>query len=250
MDLLSVILISLIEGITELLPISSTGHMVIASSILGIQQTDVFKSFEIFIQFGAILPLVLILKKEILNLNIWKKVIVVIIPILVIGYLFKDFFESLFNPLIVSITSIIGGIIFILIKEYQNKKIEHLNLVESFKIGIFQILSLFPGFSRSGACIIGGLFQGLKYEEAAKFSFLVGIPVLFIASTYSVIKEGFVFNGEVWLFLLGFIISFITSYIFTRWFLEYLKTRDLKIFGYYRIFLGVVIILMVVFNVI
>ncbi len=250
MDLLSVILISLIEGITELLPISSTGHMIIVSSIFGIKQTPILRSFELFIQFGAILPLILILKKEILELNIWKKVAVATIPLLVVGYLFKDFFLSLFNPLIVATMSIIGGIIFILIKGYQNKKIENLNYFDSLMIGIFQILSLFPGFSRSGACIIGGLFQGLRYEDSAKFSFLIGIPVLFIISIYSIIKEGFVFSNEFWLFLLGFIISFITSYFFTNWFLEYLKTKDLKIFGYYRIILGIIIFIMVIFNVI
>ncbi len=250
MDILTVVILSIIEGITELLPISSTGHMIIVSSIIGLKQTEILKSFELFIQFGAILPLIFILKKEIFDLEILKKVVVASIPIFIIGFIFKDFFESLFDPRIVAITSIIGGILFIILKSRNKKTIKSLDYKDSIVIGLFQTLSLFPGFSRSGASMIGGILRDLKYEDLAKFSFLMGIPVLFAASAYSILKEGFTLGNNLWLFVLGFMVSFIISYIFTKWFLDYLKTKDLKIFGYYRIILGTIIIILVMLNVI
>lgn len=263
-ELLKAVFIGIIEGITEWLPISSTGHMILAEEFVNLNASEAFKEmFFVVIQLGAIMAVVLLYfhklnpisptkskheKKE--TMNIWYKVIVGVIPAAVLGLLFDDWLnEHFYNYLTVAIMLIIYGILFIVVENRNKGKtskvtsFNELSYATAFYIGMFQVLSLIPGTSRSGATILGAILLGTSRYIAAEYSFFLSIPVMFGASALKLIKFGFNFTGmEISILLTGMIVAFIVSLIAIRFLLRYIKNNDFKAFGWYRIFLGIIVI--------
>ncbi|WP_423793188.1 undecaprenyl-diphosphate phosphatase [Methanocaldococcus indicus] len=249
MNLLDVLILSFVEGVTEFLPISSTGHLIVISYLMNIKSNI---TFDIVIQLGAILAVIYeysnYLKKD---LDIWIKVLISFIPIGILGFLLNDFIEKyLFNPIVVSFAFIVGGIIFIIVEKYYKEEnrinnLKDISYKKAFFIGIFQAFSLIPGTSRSGATIIGGLLLNLNRKVAVEFSFLSAIPVMVIASLYIIVKNYHSLNfNEKFNILLGFILSFVIALITIRIFLRYIKNHSFVIFGIYRILFGILILLL------
>lgn len=262
-EIFKVIILGIVQGITEWLPISSTGHMILFDEFIKLQQSDIFIStFLVVIQFGSILA-VLILYFKRLNpfdknkkpserrntLELWLKVIVAVIPSGVIGLLFEDQIDKyFFNATVVSLSLVIYGIIMIYIEgRHKNPKvnsIKDLSYSLAFKIGIFQCLALIPGTSRSGSTIIGAMLLGTSRVMAAEFSFFLAIPTMLGASLLKLIKSGFAFTGFEWfLLILGSVVAFVVSVIVIKLLLNYIRKHDFKPFGYYRIVLGIIVLL-------
>lgn len=262
-DVLKAIIFGIIEGITEWLPISSTGHMILAEEFIKLNVTPEFwKMFLVVIQLGAILAVVLLYFRKLNPFALsktaeekkdtwvlWFKVLVACVPAAVIGILFEDVIDRfLDNSLVVALMLILYGIFFILI-ERRNKKasiteLKSLTYKTALIIGIFQVLALIPGTSRSGATILGAMLIGASREIAAEFTFFLAIPVMFGASLLKIIKFGFVFSGmEIAILATGLITAFIVSIIAIKFLMSYIKKNDFKVFGYYRIVLGVIVLL-------
>lgn len=262
-NIIKTIIIGIIEGITEWLPISSTGHMILANEFIKLSvSAEFWEMFEVVIQLGAILAVVVTAFKVLFpwgfgkskkdtkdTFSLWFKIIVGCIPCAIIGILFEDYINAKFyKPIVVAITLIIYGIWFIII-ENKNKKtkvndISELTYLDALKIGLFQVLSLIPGTSRSGATIIGGLSIGLNRSVATNFTFYLSIPVMFGASLLKILKFGFVFTFEELVILLtGMLTAFIVSILAIKFLLKYIKNNDFKAFGYYRIVLGLIVII-------
>ena len=243
MNLLQSIILGIVEGITEFLPISSTGHMILVSSVMGIKQGSFQKTFEISIQLGAILAVVIIyfekLKRDV---TLWKKLIVAFVPTGVIGLLFHDFFKSSFNAKITSTMLIAWGIVFIAVEllkvsdRAKTRSVENVSYIQAFFVGVFQSFALIPGTSRSGATIIGGMLLGMDRITATEFSFLLAVPTMFSATVYEAAK-GFEIS-EVGLILVGFLTSMIFAFVSIKFLLTFLKTHSLVPFGIYRIIVG------------
>ncbi len=254
MTYLYAIILAIIEGLTEYLPVSSTGHMIIASSFMKIADDDFTKLFTIVIQLGAILAVVILyFKRFFQSFDFYFKLLIAFIPAVVLGLLLNDLIDSLLeSPITVAIMLIIGG--YILIKtddwfiENEKNTTENSNIsyVTAFKIGLFQCLAMIPGTSRSGATIIGGMTQKLNRKTAAEFSFFLAVPTMFGATAkklYDYYKAGFQLNSEQINFLIiGNIIAFIVALIAIKSFIDYLSKNGFKIFGYYRIILGIVLL--------
>jgi undecaprenyl-diphosphatase len=258
LDILKAIILGMVEGITEFLPISSTGHLILVNQFISFGE-DFTVLFDIVIQLGAILAvLVYFIKKlwpftkdKIKNketLNIWYKTIVGIIPALLLGALFASFIkEKLFNPWVVAISLLLGGLIIIFI-ESKNKKskivlIGDLSFKTAFFIGLIQCLSMIPGVSRSASTIIGGMLLGAGRVVATEFSFFLAIPTMFAASAYSILKyNGMINSSQFIILIIGFVVSFIVALAIVKFLINFVKRNDFKIFGYYRIILGLVII--------
>ncbi|MEG0553470.1 MAG: undecaprenyl-diphosphate phosphatase [Carnobacterium sp.] len=263
-ELLKAIFLGVVEGITEWLPISSTGHMNLVEELIQLDASAAFKEmFFVVIQLGAILAVVLLFfhklnpfspkktsteKKE--TMSIWYKVIIGVLPAAVLGFLFDDWLnDHLYNYITVAITLIIYGILFIVI---ENRNKDHKGSIQSFNdltyktaflIGMFQVLSLIPGTSRSGATILGAVIPGSSRYIAAEYSFFLSIPIMFGASALKLLKFGFDFTGmEVAILLTGMIVAFIVSFIAIKFLLGYIKNNDFKAFGWYRIVLGILVI--------
>ena len=268
-EILKAILFGIVEGITEWLPISSTGHMILLDEFIHLNVSDNFyKLFEVVIQLGAILAVVVLYFKSIWPLkkknekivldkkiiNLWGKILVACLPAAVIGLLFDDILDKyLYNGFVVSLALIIYGIIFIII-ESKNigkkniKSIDKITYKHALEIGAFQLLALIPGTSRSGSTIIGGLLLGLERSVIAEFTFFLAIPVMAGASLLKlmkyILKVGLVFNGlEVAILVVSTIVAFVVSLIVIRFFMNYIKKHDFKVFGYYRIALGILVLL-------
>lgn len=244
------IILSIVEGITEFLPISSTGHLILTSHLLKISETEFVKSFEIIIQLSAILAIVILYWKTLLtNLEAWKRIIVAFIPTAVIGFTFYKLIKHflLGNSNIVLISLFVGGIFLIILegiykqrKENTIDKIEKLKIKDAFYIGLFQSISIVPGVSRSAASIFGGLSVGLKREKAVEFSFLLAVPTMIAASSLDILKSGATFSGqEIKLLLVGFLGSFIIALFAVKIFLGYIKKHNFIPFGIYRILIAV-----------
>ncbi len=266
----------IIEGITEWLPISSTGHLILAEEFIkfnGVSE-GFWSMFQVVIQFGAILAVVLlyfkniwpftknkekaIKKQGILSffnkdiMNLWGKILVGCIPAAIIGILFDEVFEALFyNPVCIAIALIVFGIAFIVIENWNKKRKANLKETnneitykDAFIIGIFQLLAaIFPGTSRSGATIIGGLLIGLSRPNAAEFTFYLAIPTMLGASLLKLVKFGFAFTSlEIAILLVGMIVSFLVSVAIIKFLMNYIKKHNFKIFGYYRIILGIIVL--------
>ena len=266
----------IIEGITEWLPISSTGHLILAEEFIkfnGVSE-GFWSMFQVVIQFGAILAVVLLYFKNIwpftknkekaikkqgvlsfLNkdiMNLWGKILVGCIPAAIIGLLFDEVFEALFyNPVCIAIALIVFGIAFIVIENWNKKRKANLKETskditykDAFIIGIFQLLAaIFPGTSRSGATIIGGLLIGLSRPNAAEFTFYLAIPTMLGASLLKLVKFGFSFTSlEIAVLLVGMLVSFLVSVAIIKFLMNYIKKHNFKIFGYYRIILGIVVL--------
>lgn len=262
-EILKAVLLGIVQGITEWLPVSSTGHMILVDEFVKLNFSPTFIStFLVVIQFGSILAVLLIFfkklnpfdsskskveKKE--TLSLWAKVIVAVIPSGIIGVLFEEDIDRLFfNSTTVALALIIYGVIMIVI-ENRNKKpaVSDFSQV-SFKlalgIGLFQCLALIPGTSRSGSTIIGATLLGASRYVAAEFSFFLAIPTMLGASLLKLLKAGFVFSGFEWLVLgVGSVVAFVVSVIVIKFFMDYIKKHDFKAFGYYRIVLGIIVLL-------
>lgn len=265
-EILKALILGIVEGITEWLPISSTGHMILVEEFTGVVISEDFMSmFNVVIQLGAIMAVVVIYfnklnpftskkssqeKKQ--TMELWYKVIVACLPAAVIGLVADDWLdEHLFNPIVVAAMLIIYGIAFILI-EVRNKKnsvkpihtdLDKLSYKTAFLIGLFQVLALIPGTSRSGATIIGGMLVGASRFVATEFTFFLAIPVMFGASLLKIVKFGFAFSGlEIATLLAGMISSFVISVIAIKFLIGYVKKNDFKAFGYYRIILGALVL--------
>ena len=264
-DILKTILFGIVEGITEWLPISSTGHLLILQSMVGeIISHDFMEMFDVVIQLGAILAVVVIYfhklnpfspKKTAIEkqntINLWIKVIVACLPAAVIGLLLDDWLDkNLFKTSVVAVTLILYGIAFIVVEErhrgkkFKYKDLNTLPLSVAIGIGMFQVLALVPGTSRSGATILGGMILGASRYVSAEFTFFLAIPVMFGASLLKLVKFGLSFTGmEVAILLVGMISAFIVSVIVIRFLMAYIKKHDFKVFGWYRIVLGVIVLL-------
>lgn len=252
MNLIQSIIIAIIEGITEFLPISSTGHMILASSLMKIQEVEFVKTFEISIQLGAIMAIVLMYSKRFLQgISIYLKLGIAFIPTAIIGFLAYNFIKAhLFNPIIVAVSLIVGGIILILIdkkvvsQKSQTDVLENINYKNAFFIGLIQCFSMIPGVSRAAATIIGGVFNGLDKKQATEFSFLLAVPTMFAATGYDLYKTPVIFtNHELLLLAIGFIVAMITAWIAVKIFLKIVENYGFKYFGYYRIVIGIIFLI-------
>ena len=274
LEILKSILFGIVEGITEWLPISSTGHMILLNELIKLNVSDAFYSmFEVVIQLGAILAVVVlywhkiwpfgknlkypISKNGILRYfdrpkwQMWLKILVACVPAAIVGLLFNDIFEELFyNYVSVAIALIVFGVAFIVIEDMNKGKTPKINSIfkinykTAFIIGIFQLLAaIFPGTSRSGATIVGALILGVSRSVAAEFTFFLAIPVMFGASLLKLLKFGLAFSFmEILILLVGMLVAFITSVIVIKFLMSYIKKHDFKIFGWYRIILGMIIL--------
>jgi len=253
MNLIQTIILAIIEGITEFLPVSSTGHMVIASAFMGIGKNDFVKLFEVSIQLGAILSVVVLYYKRFFrSIDFYLKLVVGVIPAVIVGVLFKKKIDILLeSPLVVAIMLLIGGVVLLFVDDWFNKpavdKEKEISYPTAFKIGLFQCLAVVPGVSRSAATIVGGMSQKLSRTAAAEFSFFLAVPTMFGAT----IKELWdyhkdhaqMFDGDQIKFLLvGNIIAFIVAMLAIRTFITYLEKKGFKLFGWYRIVAGIVLI--------
>lgn len=257
MNLFHTIILSIIEGFTEFLPISSTGHLILAGKLLQIPDTDFYKSFEIIIQLGAILAvLVLYWQKIFKEKYLWGKIFLAFLPSAFFGLIFYKFIKTflLGNTTIVLMSLLVGGIFLIIIEKiYQEKKIppstlSNLKINNCLYIGMFQVLSLIPGVSRSAATIIGGLTVGLGRKEAVEFSFFLAIPTMFAASGYDIIKNyEVILNGNLKLLIVGFIGSFITALFAVKFFVGFVQKHSFLPFAVYRILLAVLLFLFLSF---
>lgn len=254
MHLYHAIILGIVEGLTEFLPISSTGHLMLFSNLLQLQQTEFLKSFEVIIQLGAILAvLILYIKKILNNKSIILNLIYAFIPTAIIGLLFyKQVKIIMGNILIVPIALIVGGIIIILVEKYIQNKAKNtnnndqvqsktINSKESFVLGVVQTLAFIPGVSRSGAIIIGGLLRNISRVEVVEFSFMLALPTMFAATGLDLLKTGFSFTNNEWLLLgTGFVTAFIVALIAVKTFLKFITNHSFKNFGWYRIIVGII----------
>lgn len=250
MNFLQSIILGAVEGITEFLPISSTGHLILAADILKIAQTEFVKDFEIIIQLGAILAVIFLYLKTLLtNRTVWTRLIVAFIPTAIVGLsLFKIIKGVLLgNALITIIALLLGGIVLIFLeliykeKEHHVDKIENISLKKAFFIGLFQSISVIPGISRSGATIIGALFLGTKRKAAVEFSFLLAVPTVVAASALDILKSDILHYSlnEYLLLLVGFFGSFIVALLVIKFFLKFIQKHTFIPFGVYRIILAI-----------
>lgn len=265
LELLKAVILGIIQGITEWLPISSTGHMILANEIINLSVSDAFmEMFEVVIQLGSILAVVVLFfhklnplspkkspqeKKD--TLSLWGKVIIGVIPAGVIGLLFDNQINDIFyNSLTIAITLIVYGVLFILVEnrnKHRKPRIDSVGQISwqlALAIGCAQILALIPGTSRSGATIIGAMLFGLSRTAAAEFSFFLAVPVMFGASALKLLKFGFDFTGmELAILFTGCVTAFLVSLLAIRFLMNFIKKHDFKPFGYYRIALGIIILI-------
>jgi undecaprenyl-diphosphatase len=253
MSWIETIIISIVEGITEFLPISSTGHMIITEKILGIQSDEFVKIFIVNIQFGAILSvLVLYWKRFIKSLVFYYKLFVAFIPAAIAGLIFGNYIDRLLdNVIVVAISLVAGGVILIFVDNWfrNPSKNQEITYMKALVIGLFQIIAMIPGVSRSAATIIGGLTQKLDRKNAAEFSFFLAVPTMFAASAYKLYKSyGSVTEGKIEILVAGNIIAFIVAMLAIKSFVTYLANHGFKIFGYYRIAVGLIILILYSLN--
>ena len=248
MTLFQAIILGIIEGLTEFLPVSSTGHMILASAIMKIQDAEFAKTFEIVIQLGAIMAVAVIyIKRFFVSMDIYLKLLAAFIPTGIIGVLaYKTIKAYLFNPFVVSISLIVGGIILILLDKWtENKKtsyekVEDISYVGAMKIGLFQCLSMIPGVSRAAATIFGGIFAGFDRKLATEFSFLLAIPTMFAATGKDLLESRDMINfANIKLMLVGGAVAFIFAIIAVKGFIAFVQKYGFKHFGYYRIIIGI-----------
>lgn len=249
MTIFDSIILGIVEGFTEFLPISSTGHLILLSHLLGLEQTPSHKTFEVVIQLGSILAVLFLFSHRLLaNKNLWFKIIIAFIPTALFGFLFYKTIKSLFGVQTVSLMLIIGGIVFLIIEYFRknrddtkDKTVDELSIKESLVIGLFQTLSMIPGTSRSGSTMIGGLLVKLSRKSAAEFSFLLAIPTMFAATAYDLFKNRHeLVVDDYSLLTVGFITAFIVAFFTVKAMMKFLTTHTFVIFGIYRIIIGVV----------
>lgn len=252
-------IIAVIEGLTEFLPISSTGHMMIGSALLGIKSTPFVKLFTIAIQLGAILSVVVLyFKRFFKSIDFYKKLIVAFIPAAIFGFLLGDYIDAALENLFgVALALFLGGIVLLFVDKWFVNNIgdkeEHITLVKSLKIGLFQCLAMWPGMSRSACTIIGGMTQGLTRKNAAEFSFFLAVPTMFAATAKKLLdfyKDGISLqSNEINLLVFGNVVAFIVALIAIKSFIGFLNKYGFKGFGWYRIIVGGILILLFALNI-
>lgn len=249
MSLLQAIILAIVEGITEYLPISSTGHMIITEKLLGMESTEFTKAFIVNIQFGAILSVVVLYWKRFFQtVDFYLKLLVAFLPAAVIGFLLDDIIDSMLGSVkIVAVSLLLGGVILIYIDKWMNGKNEddEITYPKALKIGFYQCIAMIPGVSRSAATIIGGMAQKLSRKTAAEFSFFLAVPTMFAASAFKLLKNHEAITADnIKILLVGNVIAFIIAMLAIKFFITYLQKHGFKLFGYYRIALGLAILLM------
>ncbi|MCC6384770.1 MAG: undecaprenyl-diphosphate phosphatase [Bacteroidia bacterium] len=266
MNFIEAVILAIIEGITEFLPISSTGHMIIASSLMGIAEDDFTKTFTVSIQFGAILSVVWLYRDRFIPkgglnktlIGFYQKILVAFIPAMIIGFLLDDFIDALLgNVLVVAFTLFAGGIFIlfldVFIREHKDQNSEKITTRRAFIIGLYQCIAMIPGVSRSAASIIGGLQQQLNLKTSAEFSFFLAVPTMFAATSYKTLKffkEGIsVDQNQIWMLIVGNVVAFIVAALAIKSFIGFLTKYGLRAFGYYRIVIGILIIILVAFGI-
>ncbi len=267
LEALKVIILGIVEGITEWLPISSTGHLILVEEFVKLNFSQSYLDmFNVVIQLGAIMAVVVIYfhrlnpfspkkteKQKKMTLQLWVKVVIASIPAGVVGILFNDFIEEKFNnSYVVATMLIVVGVLFIVIenrhkgRKPQITKISQMGVPVLIWIGVFQMLAMIPGTSRSGATIVGALLLGLSKGVAAEFSFFLAIPTMFGATLLKLMKSGISFTSQEWMLMFaGSLTAFIVAYIVIKWFMGYIKTRTFKLFGVYRIILGILVLILI-----
>ncbi len=252
MTIFDSMILGVIEGITEFLPISSTGHLIVASEFLNLEQTKVNKAFEVIIQFAAILAVILNYPSKFTfsHFNLWTKVFIAFLPIASIGFLFSDYVKAMFSIEIVAWMFIIGGVVFLIVEKFYDenethtKDIEDVTYKQSIWIGIAQIFALIPGTSRAGSSIIGAMLVGLNRKASAEFSFLLAFPVMCATTAYDLLKhhEELLHVDNIANLIVGFIVSFIVAYIAIKVFIKFLENFTFIAFGIYRIIFGLILL--------
>jgi undecaprenyl-diphosphatase len=266
MSIIEAVILAIVEGLTEFLPISSTGHMVIVSSLLGIHKEEFTKLFEVAIQFGAILAVVLLYARKFLQFSRWEfyvKLLIGVLPALVLGYLFSDKIDAMLeSPMTVAISMLAGGIVLLFIDKLFNKPHieadDGISYGKSFVVGLWQTVAMIPGVSRSAASIIGGMQQKFTRYLAAEFSFFLAVPTMFAATIYSLFLKKWTASGiprkgyEIILesrentiaFITGNVIAFFVAILAIRFLINYLKVYGFKVFGWYRIIAGTILLIL------
>lgn len=250
MNWIEALIIAIVEGITEFLPVSSTGHMIITQKILGIENSDFVKAFIINIQFGAILSVVILYwRKFFQTLNFYYKLFVAFLPAAFFGLLFGNVIDSLLeNVMVVAIMLVLGGIVLVFVDSWfkaTEEKDQEVTYKKSFIIGMFQVIAMIPGVSRSAATIIGGMTQKLNRKNAAEFSFFLAVPTMFAASGYKLLEnyKAITFDN-IGILIFGNIIAFIVALIAIKSFIAFLTKYGFRYFGYYRIVVGTIILIL------
>ncbi|QKF83006.1 undecaprenyl-diphosphate phosphatase [Halarcobacter ebronensis] len=246
------IVLGIIEGFTEFLPISSTGHLIVASEFLGLDQTNVNKAYEVIIQFAAILAVILNYpsKFTLKHIDLWTKIFIAFVPIGAVGFLFSKQVKALFSLEVVALMFIVGGVIFLIVEKYYDEKkhitsdVEDVSYKQALYIGIAQIFALIPGTSRAGSTIIGAMLVGLNRKASAEFSFLLAFPVMCATTGYDLLKHhNELFVGDNLLnLLIGFVVSFIVAFLTIKIFLKFLENFTFIAFGIYRILFGILLL--------
>lgn len=264
-EFLKIVVFGLVEGFTEWLPISSTGHLILVESIVNLNVSEEFMNvFRVVIQLGAIMSVVVLYfrrlnpwdpgkkkPQQLATWHLWFKIIIACIPAAVVGILLDEVLDKyLYNPYVVAAMLIIYGILFIVLEKHNEfvdfpiKKVSQISYLNAFYIGLFQLLALIPGTSRSGATILGAMLLGCSRTAAAEFTFFLGIPVMFGASLLKVIHYGLAFSAfEFFLLISGMVIAFVVSMYSIKFLLNYVKRHDFRFFGYYRIILGAIVLI-------
>ena len=247
MDILHSVILGLVEGATEFLPISSTGHMIVVSQWLGMEQTEGNKAFEVIIQLAAILAVVANYKERFTfkHTRLWCQVFVAFLPVAVVGFLLRHQIKELFSVSVVATMFIVGGVIFLITekvikgKKARVEQLENLSFKQALWIGLAQVFALIPGTSRAGSTIVGALFAGLSRKASAEFSFLLALPVMMAASGYDLLSNYKAFSGEQLLpLLVGFVVAFVSAFVAMKLFMAFLDKFTFVAFGWYRIVFG------------
>lgn len=256
MTLIQSIILGIVEGLTEFLPISSTGHMVLVSHFLNIDTSATLGTFEVVVQVGAIGAVVLLYFKKLLQMNLVKKLIVAFIPTGIVGILIYPFIKIwLQNPILVAVMLVIGGICILLVEKWYEKKYENgeveivhdLTYKQALLLGVYQALAVVPGVSRSGAMIIGGLTMKLPRKLLTEFTFLLAVPTMILATLYTIYKKhSELAFDSITPILLGTVVAFIVALFVIKYFLAYIRSHSFKIFGWYRIIIGVILLVILV----
>lgn len=262
MGIIETIIISIVEGLTEFLPVSSTGHMIIAQDLMGVESTPFVKAFTVIIQFGAILSVVVLYWKRFFqSWDLYRKLIVAFVPAAVFGLLLSDFIDSLLDSVItVGVMLIVGGVIMIYVDNWFNRGVEDrpekISDIKALKIGLFQCIAMIPGVSRSMATIVGGMSQGLTRKSAAEFSFFLAIPTMFAAMCYKMLQLFLEPDGvnlimdNLNILIIGNVVSFVVALLSIKFFIGFVTKFGFRLFGYYRIVVGAIILILYICGII
>jgi undecaprenyl-diphosphatase len=247
MTIWQAIILAIVEGITEFLPVSSTGHMIIASSFMGISHLEFTKMFTVNIQFGAILSVVVLYWKRFFqSTDFYFKLFVAFLPAAVLGFLLNDLIDSMLeNVVVVAVSLLVGGVILIFIDRIANDETQErdISYFDALKIGFFQCIAMIPGVSRSASTIIGGMLQGLSRKQAAEFSFFLAVPTMAAAGGYKLLKTyDTIQASDIQTLLIGNVIAFVVAMLAIKFFINFLTKYGFKVFGYYRIILGIILL--------